>query len=92
MNTTAHTTAARLSAEDLSTAAQAGVARALAARQRLTEITTEQAAQVAGGAPITAPVLTGTQLVPGWWIYGQPAFSKLTQPQIVQGINVVKFR
>lgn len=92
MNTQHNPIAARLNADDLATAAREGVARALAARQRMTELSAEQTSQVSGGAPFTNAVLLGTQVVPRWWIYGQPAFERLTQPEITQGFNQVAFR
>lgn len=75
--------AARASASDLEPITRQALARALAARQALTELTPGEAQQVAGGV-----TLSGGQIVPGWWIYGQPAFT-LSQSVINQGINKV---
>lgn len=44
--------------EDLAQAAQAGIARALAARHQLSELSAEQAAQVSGGA--ATPLVVST--------------------------------
>lgn len=75
--------AARASACDLEPITRQALARALAARQALTTLTPEEARQVAGGVTLSAG-----QLVPGWWIYGQPAFT-LSQSVINQGIHKV---
>lgn len=79
-------TAARIGTQDLQTIARQGVERALAARKAaLVELSPEQTQQVAGAAT----VFYGGSLVPGWWIYGQPAFKNLAASQITQGINQV---
>lgn len=77
MEHTAHTLAARIAADDLQGAASQGVQRALAARKAMTELSAEQTHQVSGAA------FAGT-VVPGWWIYGQPAFwaGNFTQPAV----------
>lgn len=75
--------AARASASDLEPITRQALARALAARQALTELTPGDTQQVAGAA-----TFSGGQIVPGWWIYGQPAFT-LSQSVINQGINKV---
>lgn len=80
------TTAARASAGDLQHLARQGVERALAARQSMSELSAEQTQQVSGAAGF---VFSGGQVVPQWWIYGQPAFSQLSQSLITQGINQV---
>lgn len=56
----------RVSSEDLEGIAREGVERALAARQRMSELTSEQLAQISGGAmlsPISAklqfPIIAG---------------------------------
>ena len=77
------TLAARACASDLEPITKKALARALAARQALTELTPDETLQVAGAAS-----LSGGQIVPGWWIYGQPAFS-LSQSVIKQGLNQV---
>jgi len=92
MNMQSTPIAARLHTDDLATAAREGVARALAARQRMTELSAEQTTQVSGGLTFANATLLGTQVVPRWWIYGQPAFERLTQPEITQGLNQVTFR
>lgn len=63
------TTSRKLREEDLPQLAGAAVGRAQAARQTLTELSPEQAAQVGGALTIRAPLLQTTtlQIRPGDW-------------------------
>jgi hypothetical protein len=79
------TTAARTTASELQTLARQGVERALAARRTMTELSPEQTQHVSGAASFATSY---GSLVPGWWIYGQPAF-QLSQAVISQGLNQV---
>lgn len=66
----------RVTAESLALAAQEGVARALAARQAMTELTPEQTQDVSGGALAAAPLKPPKEI-----IYG-----KIVCPPIIYGL------
>jgi hypothetical protein len=67
MDQTKQDKAKRISAQDLAQAARAGVERALAARQGMTELTAEQVQQVSGAAAAARaikPVVVGRIALP----------------------------
>ncbi len=72
-----HAEAGRVTAESLALAAKEGVARALAARHAMTELTPEQTQEVSGAA-IAA---TATIKPPKEIIYG-----KIVRPPIIYGL------
>lgn len=69
--------AGRVAADALALAAQEGVARALAARRAMTELTPEQTQEISGGATIATPIIKPPKEI----IYG-----KIVRPPIIYGL------